>query len=127
MTIPRPGPTDHQDSPGLELDLLWDQLCDLAEATDIAATAHIAASAPHAGHATIGHTHDATYAPIAKGVTNGDAHDHAGGDGAQIAYAGLSGLPTLGSAAALNVGTTAGTVAAGDDARLAAEMPTANP
>lgn len=33
-------------------------------------------------------------------VTNGDSHNHSGGDGAQIAYSGLSGLPTLGSAAA---------------------------
>lgn len=40
------------------------------------------------------------YAPTAKGVTNGDSHDHSGGDGAQIAYSGLSGLPTLGTAAA---------------------------
>jgi hypothetical protein len=39
-------------------------------------------------------------APAAKGVTNGDSHDHNGGDGAQIAYANLSGLPTLGTAAA---------------------------
>ena len=38
--------------------------------------------------------YDALYAPIAKGVTNGDTHDHSGGDGAQIAYSGLSGLPT---------------------------------
>lgn len=36
------------------------------------------------------------------GVTNGDSHDHVGGDGAQIAYASLSGLPTLGTAAAQN-------------------------
>jgi hypothetical protein len=36
------------------------------------------------------------FAPAAKGVTNGDSHDHSGGDGAQIAYANLSGLPTLG-------------------------------
>lgn len=64
---------------------------------------------------------DARYAPIAKGVTNGDSHDHNAGDGAQIAYSTLSGLPALGGAAALNVGTGAGTVAAGDDARLAAE------
>lgn len=34
------------------------------------------------------------------------------------AYVDLSGRPTLGGAAALNVGTTAGTVAAGNDARL---------
>ena len=35
-----------------------------------------------------------------SGVTNGDSHDHNGGDGAQIAYSSLSGLPTLGTAAA---------------------------
>ena len=40
------------------------------------------------------------YAPAANGVTNGDSHDHSGGDGAQIAYANLSGQPTLGTAAA---------------------------
>jgi hypothetical protein len=34
------------------------------------------------------------------------------------AYADLTGLPTLGGAAALNVGTTAGTVAAGNDTRF---------
>lgn len=37
------------------------------------------------------------YAVAAKGVTNGDSHDHSGGDGAQIAYSGLSGLPDLSS------------------------------
>jgi len=47
---------------------------------------------------------DARYAPIAKGVTGGDAHNHDGGDGAQIAYASLSGLPTLGTAAAAATG-----------------------
>lgn len=52
------------------------------------------------GKSATTHDHAATYAPIAKGVTNGDTHDHSGGDGAQIAYSGLSGLPTLGSAAA---------------------------
>lgn len=42
------------------------------------------------------------------------------------AYADLTGKPTLGGAAALNVGTTTGTVAAGDDARLSDErVPTA--
>jgi hypothetical protein len=46
------------------------------------------------------HTHTGVYAPAANGVTNGDSHDHSGGDGAQIAYSGLSGLPTLGTAAA---------------------------
>jgi hypothetical protein len=34
---------------------------------------------------------DSIFAPIAKGVTNGDSHDHSGGDGAQIAYSTLSG------------------------------------
>ena len=43
---------------------------------------------------------DTEKAPAAKGVTNGDSHDHNGGDGAQIAYSSLSGLPTLGTAAA---------------------------
>jgi hypothetical protein len=47
---------------------------------------------------------DARYAPIAKGVTNGDSHDHNGGDGAQIDYTSLSNKPTLGTAAAENVG-----------------------
>jgi hypothetical protein len=31
-----------------------------------------------------------TYAPIAKGVTNGDTHDHNGGDGAQIDHVNLA-------------------------------------
>jgi len=35
---------------------------------------------------------DAAFAPIAKGVTNGDTHDHSGGDGAQIDHGGLAGL-----------------------------------
>ena len=35
---------------------------------------------------------DTIYAPIAKGVTNGDSHDHSGGDGAQIDHGGLGGL-----------------------------------
>ena len=70
---------------------------------------------------------DSVYAASAKGVTNGDSHDHSGGDGAQIDYSTLSGLPTLGGAAALNVGTTAGTVAAGNDSRFTdAHTPTAH-
>lgn len=53
------------------------------------------------------------FAPSTKGVTNGDSHDHNGGDGAQIAYSSLSGLPTLGtmaSQAANNVAITGGAV-----------------
>lgn len=38
---------------------------------------------------------DTLFAAIAKGVTNGDSHDHSGGDGAQIAYSSLSGTPTV--------------------------------
>lgn len=41
---------------------------------------------------------------------------------AQLAYADLSGTPMLGTSAALNVGITAGTVAAGDDSRFAADL-----
>lgn len=65
------------------------------------------------GKSATTHNHAADYAPIANGVTNGDAHDHSGGDGAQIAYSGLSGLPTLGSAAAQDTSAfeAAGTVA----------------
>lgn len=36
----------------------------------------------------------ALYAPIAKGVTNGDSHDHSGGDGAQIDHTGMSNIGT---------------------------------
>jgi hypothetical protein len=42
-----------------------------------------------------------------------------------IPYSQLSGSPTLGNAAPLNVGTTSGTVAAGDDPRLNAAVSTA--
>lgn len=35
------------------------------------------------------------YAPAAQGVTNGNSHDHAGGDGGQIAYSSLSGTPSI--------------------------------
>ncbi len=39
--------------------------------------------------------HDSTYFAVAtKGVTNGDAHDHSGGDGAQITYSSLGGIPS---------------------------------
>ena len=36
------------------------------------------------------HDHDSDYAPIGEGVTNGDSHDHIGGDGAAITEGGLS-------------------------------------
>jgi hypothetical protein len=44
------------------------------------------------GKAATGHNHTGTYAPAANGVTNGDSHDHAGGDGAQVDHGGLGGL-----------------------------------
>ena len=37
---------------------------------------------------------DTTFAPIAKGVTNGDTHDHSGGDGAQVNHTTLSNIGT---------------------------------
>jgi hypothetical protein len=52
------------------------------------------------GKSSTAHDHASTYAPIANGVANGDSHDHSGGDGGQLAYSSLSGLPTLGTAAA---------------------------
>jgi hypothetical protein len=39
-------------------------------------------------------TADETYATTLMGVTNGDDHDHDGGDGAQISHSSLSGLTT---------------------------------
>jgi len=48
----------------------------------------------------------ATYAVATKGVTNGDTHDHAGGDGAQIDHGGLAGLSDADHVAA-SVGFTA--------------------
>jgi vacuolar-type H+-ATPase subunit F/Vma7 len=42
--------------------------------------------------ATLKSYFDSLYAPSSKGVTNGDLHDHAGGDGAQISHSTLSNL-----------------------------------
>ena len=36
------------------------------------------------------HNHDGVYAPVSMGVTNGDAHNHVGGDGAQIDHGSLA-------------------------------------
>ena len=47
---------------------------------------------------------DLRYAQLADGVTGGNSHDHSGGDGAQISYTTLGYTPTLGTAAAENVG-----------------------
>lgn len=55
--------------------------------------AHVAATDPHPVYMTSDEG-DATYAPIANGVTNGDSHDHSGGDGAQVDHAGLLNIGT---------------------------------
>lgn len=62
---------------------------------------------------SIANLNNGVFAPVANGVTNGDSHDHSGGDGAQIGYSTLSGLPTLGTAAAAATGDfeAAGSVA----------------
>jgi len=44
------------------------------------------------GLGSAAYTASTDYAIAAKGVTNGDSHDHAGGDGAQIDHGGLAGL-----------------------------------
>lgn len=75
------------------------------------------------GLGTAATTASTDYAPAAQGVTNGNSHDHNGGDGAQIAYSSLSGLPTLGSAAAAATGdfaaapTVSAAVTAGTNAQ----------
>jgi len=48
---------------------------------------------PPLGTAAAASTSD--FAPAAEGVTNGNSHNHDGGDGAQIAYGSLSGLPPV--------------------------------
>jgi len=69
---------------------------------------------------------DTRYATAAQGALADSATQP--GDLATVATTGdyddLSGKPTLGGAAALNVGTTAGTVAAGDDSRITGAVPT---
>jgi hypothetical protein len=59
-----------------------------------AIAAHEGAADPHPNYLTAAEG-NAAYATAAAGVTNGNSHDHNGGDGAQIAYGSLSGLPTL--------------------------------
>jgi hypothetical protein len=98
---------------GLELAELHDVLLTGASTGDVLALASDGLWKKRTlGSAAAAATTD--FAPAAQGVSNGNGHNHDGGDGAQIAYSSLSGTPTLGGAAALNVGTTAGTVAAGD-------------
>lgn len=88
---------------------------DPAGTASSAVSAHAGGSSVHAiasvtglqtaldGKSATSHDHAATYAPLANGVTNGDSHDHNGGDGGQIAYSTLSGLPTLYAGAASEI------------------------
>jgi hypothetical protein len=61
-----------------------------AAATDATTKANAAQSA-----SSIMQLNQHRHRPAAQGVTNGNSHDHAGGDGAQIDYSSLSGLPSL--------------------------------
>ncbi len=58
------------------------------------------------GLGSAAYTASTDYAVAAKGVTNGDSHNHVGGDGAQIAYSSLSGLPLRGADFAFGDGST---------------------
>ena len=111
-----------------------------------AVSSHAVAADPHPGYAlesALGSAAAASttdFTPAAHAGAGGSAHANAVAGGAagfmtgtdktkldgiaagatafDGAYSSLSGKPTLGDAAAKNVGTTAGTVAAGDDARF---------
>ena len=115
-SIPRVTAQTKRNAPGYEGDVLHNKLADEVEAlaTVVGVTGSVVPGTVEARIATL-------QSDTAAAVSGLSTHDHNGGDGGQIAYSNLSGLPTLGTAAALDVGTTAGTVAAGDDARLAAE------
>ena len=74
------------------------------------------------GLGTAATTASTDYAVAAKGVTNGDSHDHSGGDGAQIAYSSLSGTPSLGTISsqdANNVSITGGSISGITDLAVA--------
>lgn len=67
------------------------------------------------GLGTAAFTNSTAYAPASEGVTNGNTHNHDGGDGGQIAYGSLSGAPTI-PAASDTTPTVLGTAAAGTSA-----------
>lgn len=88
-------------------DASTDTITITAEAAGAAASAQAAAIAAAAADATSkANAAQAASAPAAKGVTNGDSHDHSGGDGAPIAGV-LSGL-TSGSVLFANGPSSAG-------------------
>jgi len=81
----------------VQLSKLKRSLAGYVQSPDTVAS-HVAELDPHPQYLTeveadalysdTGHTHTGL-------VTNGDSHDHSGGDGAQIAYGSLSGAPTI--------------------------------
>ena len=76
---------------------------------DASGTAATAVSA-HAGGTGVHAISGVTGLQTALDGKSPTSHDHSSGNGAQVAYASLSGTPTLGTAAALDVGTTANKV-----------------
>jgi hypothetical protein len=67
----------------------------IARDTEVTAAvdAHEAEADPHPGYLTPAEG-DSAYASITDGVTNGDSHNHDGGDGAQIDHTGLANIGT---------------------------------
>ena len=87
--------------------LVADASADAAAQSAIEASGFVGEATTLDGHdstyfATATHNHDSTYAPTAKGVTNGDTHDHTGGDGNAILEAAI----TLADNTTNNVSTT---------------------
>lgn len=103
LPLPRPGPLTLQNTPGFELFSIWGQACDAIEDTDALVTSHVDDPAPHPGHSTPATVSAAVNAHVgladphsqyhtdAKGDARYPliAHNHIGGDGAQIAYSSL--------------------------------------
>ena len=88
----------------------------------LATAANAAAARTTLGLGTAATAASGDFATAAQGVTNGNNHNHDGGDGAQIAYSSLSGLPTLSSlataTAAGGLSIQAGNLVPVDDIKL---------
>jgi len=85
----------------------------------LATAANAAAARTTLGLGTAATAASGDFAPAAQGVSNGNSHNHDGGDGAQIAYNSLSGLPTiptLSSSAPQPLGATAAAGSSGQAA-----------